>query len=173
MVPVANTGSWWRSVVTLSFEEMVVWGRNHKVRFLCAEPVQMYRLTLPVLWFPRRREKEINREMLLHLLGPVSKKIWSPLVILSMEKTMVTKVISELKSVSRLKILPETGPRCQILGRLCRIVDVKVEFTRMALYDLYCARHVHVRSLKFSRTINSRGITVSCFRTEISRTITL
>ncbi len=25
---------------------------------------------------------------------------------------MVTMVISELKSVSRLKILPETGPRC-------------------------------------------------------------
>ncbi len=25
---------------------------------------------------------------------------------------MVTNVISELKSVSRLKILPETGPRC-------------------------------------------------------------
>ncbi len=29
---------------------------------------------------------------------------------LKQEKTMVTKVISELKSVSRLKILPETGP---------------------------------------------------------------
>ncbi len=41
----------------------------------------------------------------------VSQKILSPLVILSMEKTMVTKVISELKSVSRLKIFPETGPR--------------------------------------------------------------
>ncbi len=41
---------------------------------------------------------------------PVSQKILSPLVILSMEKTMVTKVISELKSVSRIKILPETGP---------------------------------------------------------------
>ncbi len=42
---------------------------------------------------------------------PVSQKISSPLVILSMEKTMVTMVISELKSVSRLKIFPETGPR--------------------------------------------------------------
>ncbi len=31
-------------------------------------------------------------------------------MILSMEKTMVTKVISELKSFSRLKIFPETGP---------------------------------------------------------------
>ncbi len=41
----------------------------------------------------------------------VSQKILSPLVILGMEKTMVTKVISELKSVSRLKMLPETGPR--------------------------------------------------------------
>ncbi len=39
--------------------------------------------------------------------GPVSQKILSPLVILSMEKTMVTKVISELKSVSRLKIFRE------------------------------------------------------------------
>ncbi len=44
------------------------------------------------------------------LLGPVSQKILSPLVILSMEKTMVTNVISELKSVSRLKIFPETEP---------------------------------------------------------------
>ncbi len=32
------------------------------------------------------------------------KKILSPLVILSLEKTMITMVISELKSVSRLKI---------------------------------------------------------------------
>ncbi len=36
--------------------------------------------------------------------GPVSGKILSPLVIVSMEKTTVAKVISELKSVSRLKI---------------------------------------------------------------------
>ncbi len=42
--------------------------------------------------------------------GQFLQKILSPLVILSMEKTMVTKVISELKSVSRLKIFPETGP---------------------------------------------------------------
>ncbi len=48
--------------------------------------------------------------------GQFLKKILSPLVILSMEKTMVTKVISELKSISRLKILPETGPRSQILN---------------------------------------------------------
>ncbi len=38
------------------------------------------------------------------------KKILSPLVILSMEKTMVTVVISELKSISRHKIFRETGP---------------------------------------------------------------
>ena len=37
-------------------------------------------------------------------LGPVSQKILSPLVIFSMEKTMVTMVISELKSISRLKV---------------------------------------------------------------------
>ncbi len=43
-------------------------------------------------------------------LGPVSQKILSPLVILSMEKTMVTMVISELKSISRLKIFRETEP---------------------------------------------------------------
>ena len=42
--------------------------------------------------------------------GSVSQKILSHLVILSMEKTVVTMVISELKSVSKLKILPETGP---------------------------------------------------------------
>ncbi len=42
--------------------------------------------------------------------GPGSQKILSPLVILSMEKTMVTKVISELKSVSRLIILSESRP---------------------------------------------------------------
>ncbi len=44
-------------------------------------------------------------------MGPVSQKILSPLVILSMEKTMITMVISELKSISRLKIFRETGPR--------------------------------------------------------------
>ncbi len=43
-------------------------------------------------------------------MGPVSQKIVSPLVILSMEKTMVTMVISELKSISRLKIFRETEP---------------------------------------------------------------
>ncbi len=42
--------------------------------------------------------------------GASFSKILSPIVILSREKAMVTKVISELKSVSRLKILPETGP---------------------------------------------------------------
>ena len=40
----------------------------------------------------------------------VSQKILGPLVTLSMEKTMAAKVISELKSVCRLKIFPETGP---------------------------------------------------------------
>ena len=50
--------------------------------------------------------------------GPVSQKILSPLVILRMEKTMVTKVIGELKSVSRLKILPETDSRGPILENL-------------------------------------------------------
>ncbi len=39
-----------------------------------------------------------------------NKKNLSPLVILSMKKTMVTKVISELKSISRLKIFRENGP---------------------------------------------------------------
>ncbi len=56
------------------------------------------------------------------LQWPVSQKIVSPLVILSREKTMVTKVISELhslklKSISRLKILPETGPRAFLLSK--------------------------------------------------------
>ncbi len=42
-------------------------------------------------------------------LGPLSKKkILSPVVILSMEKTMVDNVISELTSVSRLKISVQT-----------------------------------------------------------------
>ena len=49
-------------------------------------------------------------------MGPVSQKILSPLVILSMEKTMVAKVISELKSISRLKIFRETGPWCYNKG---------------------------------------------------------
>ncbi len=40
----------------------------------------------------------------------LKKSSLSPLVILSMEKTMVTKVLSELKSISRLKIFRETGP---------------------------------------------------------------
>ena len=53
---------------------------------------------------------------LVKLQGPVSQKILSPLVILSMEKTMVTKLIRELKSVSRLKILPETRPRSLLYG---------------------------------------------------------
>ena len=57
----------------------------------------------------RGTEDDVNSVMLVDM-GTVSQKILSPLVILSMEKTMVTKVISELKSVSRLKILPETGP---------------------------------------------------------------
>ncbi len=43
--------------------------------------------------------------MMLHVvLGPVSQKILSPLVMLSMEKTMVAMVIGEIKSISRLKI---------------------------------------------------------------------
>ncbi len=41
-------------------------------------------------------------------LGPVSQKILSPLGILSMEKTMFAMVISELKSISRLKIFRKT-----------------------------------------------------------------
>ena len=45
-----------------------------------------------------------------HHWGQFLKKILSPLVILSMEKTMVTMVISELKSISRLKIFRETEP---------------------------------------------------------------
>ncbi len=41
--------------------------------------------------------------------GDSSSKILSSLVIFSMEKAMATKVISELKSVSRLKMFPDTG----------------------------------------------------------------
>ncbi len=44
-------------------------------------------------------------------MGPVSQKILSPLVILSMEKTMVTMVISELKSISELKIFFRNWPQ--------------------------------------------------------------
>ena len=44
------------------------------------------------------------------ILGPVSQKILSPLVILSMEKTIVTKVIVELKSISRVKIFQNLYP---------------------------------------------------------------
>ncbi len=45
-------------------------------------------------------------------------------MILSMDKTMVAKVISELKTVSRLKIFWETGH----LGPLCmRILEQKTE----------------------------------------------
>ncbi len=36
-------------------------------------------------------------------------------MILSMETTMVTKAISELKSISRLKNLPKPGPWSQFL----------------------------------------------------------
>ncbi len=43
---------------------------------------------------------------------PVSQKNLNPLVTLSMEKTMVTLVVSELQSISRLKIFRETDPRC-------------------------------------------------------------
>ncbi len=39
------------------------------------------------------------------------KQILSPLVILSISNAIVTKVISKLKSVSRLKIFSETGPK--------------------------------------------------------------
>ncbi len=42
--------------------------------------------------------------------GPVSQNILSPLVILSMEKTMVTMVISELKFISKPKSFRETEP---------------------------------------------------------------
>ncbi len=42
--------------------------------------------------------------------GLVSQNILSPPVILSMEKTKVDKVISELKSISGLTIFPETDP---------------------------------------------------------------
>ncbi len=51
-----------------------------------------------------------NLSLFLDVYWPVSGKILSPLVILSMEKTMVAKVISELKSNSRLKIFRETEP---------------------------------------------------------------
>ncbi len=42
-------------------------------------------------------------------LGLDSHKSLSPPVIFRMEKTMVAKVISELKSVSELEIFPEIG----------------------------------------------------------------
>ncbi len=51
--------------------------------------------------FIRQCQWKTSSEVL--LLEPVSQKILSPLVILSMEKIMVTMVISELKSISRLK----------------------------------------------------------------------
>ncbi len=37
-------------------------------------------------------------------------------MILSMEKTMLAKVIDELKSTCRYMIFPETYPRAQFLG---------------------------------------------------------
>ncbi len=49
------------------------------------------------------------RELKPGVLGPVSGKILRPLAILCMEKTIVAKVISELKSISRLKTFRETG----------------------------------------------------------------
>ncbi len=48
---------------------------------------------------------------------PVSGNILRPLVILSMEKTMVVMEISELKSVCKFKVFPETGPRSVIMMR--------------------------------------------------------
>ncbi len=44
----------------------------------------------------------------LEVQEPVSQK--TPLVILCINTTMVAKVISELKALSRLEIFPETGP---------------------------------------------------------------
>ncbi len=57
-------------------------------------------------------------------LGPVSQKILSPLVILSMEKTMVTMVISELKFIARLKIFRETRPWTFLQRYVCLIFSL-------------------------------------------------
>ena len=59
----------------------------------------------------------------------VSQKILSALAILSMEKTMVTKVISELKSISRLKIFPESQALKTSLLPLTLLVTVCIVAT--------------------------------------------
>ncbi len=48
------------------------------------------------------------------VLGPVSQKILSPLVILSMEKTMVTMVISDLSPFLDLRFFEKLNPH--VLG---------------------------------------------------------
>ena len=52
--------------------------------------------------------------MVVTVQGGVPQTFLSPLAILSMEKTMVAKVISESEYISSLKIFPETGPKGQV-----------------------------------------------------------
>ncbi len=79
-------------------------------------------------------------------LGPVSQKSLSPLAILSMEKTMVTKVISELKSVSRLKIFfqkldPEEHRNC--IESIYLVASNEMSFVTFHPYGLLKARGFH------------------------------
>ncbi len=56
-----------------------------------------------------------------------SKKILSPLVILSMEKTVVAMVISELKSFLDLRFFEKLDPVPQTAANLLRIVFQHVQ----------------------------------------------
>ncbi len=59
----------------------------------------------------------VNRfYILLHYRSQALKSILKLLAMLGMEKTMVTKVISELKSISGHEIFPETGNWTQACG---------------------------------------------------------
>ena len=70
-------------------------------------------------------------------LGPVSQKILNPLVILSMEKTMVTMVISELKSISRLKIFRETEPWYNNIMNIASLEALPYKYNIKYYYTLY------------------------------------
>ncbi len=76
------------------------------------------------------------------LWGQFLKKILTPLAILSMERTMVAKVISEFMSVSRLKLFPETRlclvtlpPSINILyaAIVINIADKRRNYLRLSL----------------------------------------
>ncbi len=66
----------------------------------------------------------------------------NPLVILSMEKTMVAKVISEVKSVTRFKNFPETGPRTayEVSEQLCWVKGGQRKF-RQTYNMMECSWH--------------------------------